>query len=206
MAASFAAWTKNEGLLFLAALLIAHGLMALKSRSSTGVRDFVLLLVGALPPLFVVLWFKLRLAPPGDLFTSGALLTHRLLDPHRYWVIVNWYGKEFLRFGNWGFLPETLLLVVLYFLANKTKDRRNPSCLLTGIITLSLTLIGYFAIYLITPYDLYWHLRFSLNRLFLQLWPSAVLLFFLRIPGIVNKPAQLEPAKYGSSPENHSIL
>jgi len=27
----------------------------------------------------------------------------------------------------------------------------------------------------------YWHLRFSLNRLFLQLWPSANFLCFLRI-------------------------
>jgi len=49
-----------------------------------------------------------------------------------------------------------------------------------AIITLALTLAGYFAIYLITPYDLYWHLRFSLNRLFLQLWPSAIFIFFLK--------------------------
>ncbi len=50
-----------------------------------------------------------------------------------------------------------------------------------AVITLALTLAGYFAIYVITPYDLYWHLRFSLNRLFLQLWPSVIFLFFLKV-------------------------
>jgi hypothetical protein len=44
-----------------------------------------------------------------------------------------------------------------------------------------LTLAGYFFIYLITPRDIYWHLRFSLNRLFLQLWPSAIFLFFVAL-------------------------
>ena len=44
--------------------------------------------------------------------------------------------------------------------------------------TLALTLAGLFAIYIITPYELRWHLRFSLNRLCLQLWPCAIFLFF----------------------------
>jgi len=44
-----------------------------------------------------------------------------------------------------------------------------------------LTLCGYFAVYVITPNELYWHLRFSLNRLFLQLWPAVIFLFFLSL-------------------------
>jgi hypothetical protein len=47
-----------------------------------------------------------------------------------------------------------------------------------SIWTLGLTLAGYFAIYVITPNELYWHLRFSLNRLFLATWPSVLFLFF----------------------------
>jgi len=43
--------------------------------------------------------------------------------------------------------------------------------------------MGYFAVYLITPYDLVWHLSHSLGRLFLQVWPSALFLFFLAIKG-----------------------
>jgi len=47
-----------------------------------------------------------------------------------------------------------------------------------SIWTLGLTVMGYFAIYVITPNELYWHLRFSLNRLFLAAWPSVLFLFF----------------------------
>jgi len=59
-------------------------------------------------------------------------------------------------------------------------------------IALTLTLAGYFLIYLITPYDLYWHLRFSLNRLFLQLWPAVIFLFFLRNPVLDPSPPEVE--------------
>ena len=34
---------------------------------------------------------------------------------------------------------------------------------------------GYFAIYLVTPYNLTWHLEKSISRLVVQLWPCAVL-------------------------------
>jgi hypothetical protein len=50
-------------------------------------------------------------------------------------------------------------------------------------LALTLTLVGYFAVFLITPYDIHWHLRFSLVRLFLQLWPSTVFLSFLILQG-----------------------
>jgi len=49
------------------------------------------------------------------------------------------------------------------------------------VLAIVLTLAGDFAVYVITPYDIYWHLRFSLNRLFLQLWPSAIFLFFMMV-------------------------
>jgi hypothetical protein len=76
------------------------------------------------------------------------------------------------------------LLVGLCFAAsanarnNNHEEREDRS----SVLVLPLILAGYFFIYLITPYDLRWHLRFSLNRLFLQLWPSAVFLFFLAAP------------------------
>jgi len=44
---------------------------------------------------------------------------------------------------------------------------------------LVLMLSGYFVVYLTTPYDLAWHVSSSINRLFLQLWPSAIFAAFL---------------------------
>jgi len=95
----------------------------------------------------------------------------------RYWVILQWYAKEFFRFGNWV-VPTTVLLVALGFFIPSSGIRRQKTALRSSI-TLALTLAGYFAIYVITPNDLYWHLRFSLNRLFLQVWPGTIFLFFL---------------------------
>ena len=70
-------------------------------------------------------------------------------------------------------------MVAFYVLAPRhQRTTRNP-IFHASVIALALTLAGYFAIYLITPRDLYWHLRFSLNRLFLQAWPSVIFLFFL---------------------------
>ena len=73
------------------------------------------------------------------------------------------------------------MLAVFYLLCrNKARPFSDPA-LRASVAALGLTLAGYFAIYVITPRDLYWHLRFSLNRLFLQLWPTVIFLFFLSL-------------------------
>jgi len=52
-----------------------------------------------------------------------------------------------------------------------------------------LTLAGYFAVYVLTPLDLHYHLTTSLNRLFLQLWPGAIFLVFMAAaPGQASLP------------------
>jgi hypothetical protein len=45
--------------------------------------------------------------------------------------------------------------------------------------TLLLMLAGYFAVYLMTPRELAWHLSSSATRLAAQLWPSLLALIFL---------------------------
>jgi hypothetical protein len=40
-------------------------------------------------------------------------------------------------------------------------------------------LAGFFAVYLPTPRDLAWHLSTSLHRLYMQVWPLALLGYFL---------------------------
>ena len=139
------------------------------------------MLLAALPVLLVIAYFKLRIAPAGDLFSGHAATVHKLMDLSRYGAILRWYGKELLRFGHWLLVPGTLLLAAYYFLVGGTVGMKGEAALRTSLLALGLTLAGYAVIYLITPYDLYWHLRFSLNRLFLQLWPSAIFLFFMTV-------------------------
>lgn len=187
LALGFAAWTKNEGILFLSATVIASMLVFIPhKRQESPTKEsqetppawptLAALLLAAAPILGLVLWFK-HIAPRGDLFQAPAIMLQKMLTPARYWAIVKWYAKEFFRFGEWWPIPLTLLLPALYFIAaNRNAGPRTASRV--ALWTLGLTLAGFFAIYVITPNELYWHLRFSLNRLFLQFWPSAIFLFF----------------------------
>ena len=189
LAAGFAAWTKNEGLLFLVAFAAAQIFLVVRSKKFPhqehpdqrvqSWRAPVMVLAGMLPLLLIIGWFKHFVAPPGDLFPDSSLALHKLLEPSRYLIVLRWYGKELLRFGNWGIAPATVALLVFYFLVRSPHRAKLDPALMVGILAVLLTLAGYYTIYLITPHDIYWHLRNSLNRLFLQLWPSTLLLFFL---------------------------
>ena len=133
---------------------------------------------GAAPLLVLIAWYKQFLAPPGDLFASPTSMVAKLTTFSRYWIVLQWYGKEFLRFGGWWIVPLTVALPVLYFVFPHGQSEEHRMALRASIWTLGLTVMGYFAIYVITPNELYWHLRFSLNRLFLAAWPSVLFLFF----------------------------
>ena len=52
--------------------------------------------------------------------------------------------------------------------------------------------LGYYAIYLITPYDLTWHLQYSIDRIFLQIFPliAFLILSASRSPESVFDPQQ----------------
>lgn len=181
LAGGLAAWTKNEGLLFLLSAIIGQALSVLLRKrpvSPRSLRRLDAFGVGAAPLLALIFWFKHYVTPPGDLFASPASMLSKLASPVRYWVILKWYGKELLRFGEWWVVPLTVAIAILYLISSKDERGEQESAWRASIWTLCLTLGGYFAIYLITPNDLYWHLRFSLNRLFLAIWPSVIFLFF----------------------------
>ena len=193
LAAACSAWTKNEGLLFLCAIVPASVITRMRNRVSpqnwtTRARSIAPLLIAIAPALVLIAYFKDFVAPPGDLFSDPTTMLRKLITPARYWAVVQWYGKEFFRFGRWLLIPGTLLLIGFYFAAEKKHDAQSQTGIRTSFLALILTLAGYFVIYLITPYDIYWHLRFSLTRLFLQLWPSAIFLLFLVVDLRVPRP------------------
>jgi hypothetical protein len=180
LAAGFAAWTKNEGVLFLVTILLAR--MWLTPRQLSPVRrplSQIAPMLFAVAPIFALIAvFKRTIAPPGDLFSDPAIMLHKLSDPSRYWAVLKWYGRELVRFGEWWLIPLPIVMLVLYLLLKRNVTREEQETVRASATALVLTLAGYFFIYLITPRDIYWHLRFSLNRLFVQLWPSAIFVFF----------------------------
>jgi Dolichyl-phosphate-mannose-protein mannosyltransferase len=191
LAAGFAAWTKNEGLLFLSALIAAQAWAIFSSprrqtsshESAGNWRRLASFVLGAAPVLVLIAWFKHTIATPGDLFSTPYVMIQKILTPSRWWTILQWFAKEFLRFGNWWIIPATMAILAFCVLTLPTRKRGSSPVLHISALALCVTLAGYFAIYLITPRDLYWHLRFALSRLFLQLWPGSIFLFFLFVGG-----------------------
>jgi hypothetical protein len=185
LAAGFAAWTKNEGQLFLCAIVLARLYILARNQGRPQSRAragaIVPLLIAIIPALFLIAGFKHYLAPPGDLFSDPTTRLHKLFEPSRYWAIAKWYFKGFFRFGSWLLIPGPVLMVGYYFAAGKRARSTPQTGLRASTLALAITLAGYFVVYLITPYDIYWHLRFSLSRLFVQLWPSAIFVFFLLV-------------------------
>jgi hypothetical protein len=175
--AGLAAWTKNEGLLFaLASLPVAAWLAR-----GRGFRPAAWYLAGWAVPMSLVLYFKIALAPPGDLFArSGADMLASLTDPARYWTILQALAVQVIRFDGRPvsiFVQLALYALALGF-AGWPGARRaiRPVAVLLGF-----QLLGYCAIYVVTPHDLSWHLGTSLNRLIMHLFPAAVFLFFCAV-------------------------
>jgi hypothetical protein len=185
LAAGFAAWTKNEGVLFVCGILVCRFLLAARKQSSPGpskrLHELAAFVVTLLPALCVMAFFKHSVAPGSELFSDTATMLHKLREPSRYGAVLKWYGKDFLRSGKWLLIPIPVLMLAFYYLL-KPKVRAGASASVRASTwALALTLAGYFFIYLITPYEIYWHLRFSLDRLFMQMWPSAIFVFFARV-------------------------
>ena len=91
----------------------------------------------------------------------------------------------------------SILLMILYLLLSGARiDDGDRTGLVRTAAVLLLMPAGYFFVYVLTPLDLGYHLATSLNRLFLQLWPSAIFLFFM----IADAPERVSAAGERSGP------
>ena len=177
-AASLAAWTKNEGLLFFlagaAAVFLASGHRS--AHLGSRLQRAAWFVAGGLPTLLLVWWFKSSFAVENDLFVNSTLqgVIGRATDVDRYVRIASRMAAEPFLFGKWNALPAALAACVLLLRGNG----RPSGAGLLGV-WLGLVLAGFFAVYVLTPHDLDWHLTTSLDRLYVQVWPLAVLSGFL---------------------------
>ena len=179
LCAGLAAWTKNEGLLFV--LVVSAGLLAIHHRfrrHRSDRRVIAAFLWGLVPVLAMIGFFKLTLAPANDLVSGqGSGTLPRLLDASRYWLIVK---------STLAVIPGFPVIPVVIFMAlagldRSAGDRRATRLALFAVVALA---AGYFVVYLTTPLDLGLQIHRSLDRLILQLWPLALFAAFMmvRIP------------------------
>jgi hypothetical protein len=181
--ASLAAWTKNEGLLFLVVLAACVFLVPARDKGwkscLAAAAPFTL---AALPALFVTLAFKLFFAPAADpLFRQNvAQLAHRFADLSRWGEIAKAFALQVWALGQPWSHPLLLLAIFAVSLRFRLEPRLRAGAT-TAALTLALVLSGYCSVYLFTPNNLTWQLETSLPRLYGQLWPSFLLVFFMAL-------------------------
>jgi hypothetical protein len=178
MTGGLAAWTKNEGWLALAAVVLAQAAVAGRTwRWAAWLRELPLFLLGLVPVLLVVLYFKFSLAPPNDLLSGHGW--RRLLESARYVQVLWGFRRAVEDLGDTTLFNPVLALLFYLVCVGLEPDQRDRTSLATGGVALSLMVVGYALVYVVSPYDLAWHLSTSALRLLMQLWPSAVFLAFL---------------------------
>jgi hypothetical protein len=140
-------------------------------------------LLGLMPILILLGYFKTALAPANDLISEQQGLwpaIERLLTFSRYWEISKAFLEQVFSFGLWHPYTSTPLVLAYYvLLAGKNVDDKEQSSIRSSVALIGLMTLGYFFTYVLTPRPLKWHLDTSLNRLFLQLWPSFLFIYFL---------------------------
>lgn len=181
LTAGLAAWTKNEGSVFVIAAALGLILAFVRQRPW---RLLLCYLLGLAVPLIVVLYFKLFLAPPSDVLSNGpARSLAQALQLSRHVEIVQYFVRELLTFGGWRFLAQPIgilvVLLVYLILVRAPLAAEHRPMLIAGCALLGVQLLGYYTVYVITPYDLTWHLNYSIERIFLQVFPLSVFMILL---------------------------
>ncbi len=175
LTAGLAAWTKNEGSVFV--LAAAVGLFVAFFRNKPW-RVLSLYVIGLALPLGIVLYFKLFLAPPSDVLSNGLVRSlHQVLDIARHVEILQFFWGQFIGFGSWdiaGVATAIIPVLLIYYLLFRAPiNKEHRPAYIAGFTMLAVQALGYYGIYLITPYDLTWHLSYSVTRIFLQVFPMV---------------------------------
>lgn len=179
--AGFAAWTRNDGMIFAAAVVLARAiaLFRLPDRKALG-PQLLRVALGLAAPLAVVVFFKLRVAGPSELLSvpASTILKH-LADPARWIVMVE--GLVVLALFNFGrfLIPIVLALALYWYIVRFRVDTRDRAGQATAGIALGLTFAAQLLVDLLYVDNLPVELSTSLERILLQLWPAGLLLFFL---------------------------
>jgi len=179
--AALGAWIKNEGLLFF--LIASAGVILVLWLGNTERRwkEIAAFVAGALPIALILFHFKTQIAPESDLPLlqdhNGLVLLAKLYDRERHWLIVKTLFAKSLSFGLWP-VSVPVVLAIYFYLVGKAPVNFTDRFTIVVPVLLGMMLIGYYLIYLITPFDLAWHLKNSADRLLLQLWPSILFAYF----------------------------
>jgi hypothetical protein len=176
-ALGLAAWTKNEGLVvalvFPLTYLVLH---AMREGLPAALQRGLDMIVGLGPVLVVVVLFKILVAPVNDLMDGiqrpGVLNYWK--DHVRVGFVARYMATRALAWGGWWSAAGPGI-AVLAVAALRRPPRERGALTVTASGALLLIQLGiFFAVYVMTPHSVAWHLETSWSRLIAQLWPTFV--------------------------------
>jgi len=195
---SFAAWTKNEGIVFLAIVGIVFCALSLWRRAGQTFSGAPWLLAGMVPGVLLMVWFKFFLAPAADpLARQGASGLLGVLVLNRYAEIASGFFTNLLNLGS-GVTHPLILLAVLAILMGRQVEERFRLTSIIAATALALVFLSYCAVLLVTPYGVAWQAQRSFDRLLLQVWPSVLLVSFVqlrRVQDAAAPPVKTSPTR-----------
>jgi hypothetical protein len=179
---SCAVWTKNEGQLFLALVILVYfiGQLAKKEGSKT-LKEFIGFTLGLAPVLATLFYFKLNFALENAHINTSTLkqLGTYLVDIDRYIIVGTRCINKFFTFND----GIVWLMAGYFFFSGLDRSGRIKKRILSPAILLLLMMCGYFFVYVIYPGNPRDLLSTSLRRIVIQLWPTWVFLFFYCVQG-----------------------
>lgn len=185
--AGFAAWTRNEGMVFAAAVVVARAVALFRFRERAAIFPQLLrLLAGLAAPIAVVIAFKLRVAPPSEYFSvPSAVVLKNLTDIGRWITMLESLVVVLVNFGRF-LIPIVLLLGLYWYLVRFRVDPSDRATFATAWIALPITLAVQLVLDVLYEPNLALEIGTSGERSLIQLWPAALLVFFL-----ASRPLQL---------------
>ena len=169
-----AAWTKNEGLLFAAAMAPVILWMAIRQWSA---RPVVWWLAGLAPVVATIAWFKTYIAPvPAPYFEEPqtvASIVARIAGPERHAIIVPLVAQGAMAWGGARAAGAAVLALAAGTVASVRDSEARRALAILGFVA-----IGYYGVYLLSPLDTAWLVRTTFYRMVTQVWPAVVLAAF----------------------------
>jgi hypothetical protein len=153
-------WTKNEGIMLAVVFTTLYCTIVLKR------ANVVFFLAGLALPVLCLLIFKLGYAPPNDLVLRRSTIQSSFFtDAGRHGLILQYLQNNFKE--NFFFHQFAIPLFLIVCIIKRTLPSRNMAIVF-------LCFCGFLLVYLLTPFDLQWHLHTSMQRVLFQLSPVFI--------------------------------
>ncbi len=179
LCAGLAAWTKNEGYAFCLVALTTIMAAIVAVRGEACKRRLLMLGSGAAAILWVVVIFKLFFAGPGDpVMANAPTMAQRFHDQERVLYTATSFAVSAPTFLHWLVFPLFPLLAALPFVGVDLRRGNGVTAIIAAVIV-CLMVPAYFIAYIASPYNLHWLVAFSVDRLFMQIWPAALMVLLL---------------------------